>query len=39
MTNDDTLLAGPEWEAIVAAVCREGEMDAAIVELVKLLAA
>ena len=42
MTNDASLIAGPEWDEIVAAVCREGETDAAIVELceqIELLAA
>lgn len=39
MENTDSLIDGPEWEAIVAAVCREGETDAAIDELVELLAA
>lgn len=40
LVNDpDTLIAGPEWEAIVDAVCREADTDEAIAELVELLAA
>jgi hypothetical protein len=35
----DSLLEGPEFDALVDAVCREGETDAAIDELVELLAA
>jgi hypothetical protein len=39
ITRTDSLLAGPEFDALVDAVCREGETDAAIDELVELLAA
>lgn len=39
MNDTESLIDGPEWDALVAAVCREGETDAAIHELVVLLAA
>lgn len=37
--HDDRLTEGPEWDALVAAVCREGQTDEAIDELLVLLAA